>query len=119
MDGAGAAEPDSTRRSNVVVLIGTRPEAIKMFPVVRALRESMSFAPIVISTGQHHDLVRPILELAEIEPDIDLDVGHPGLTLNELVSTVIARLDGFCRDHFHATGAAAATRADIRERGFP
>ena len=109
----------SGQRSNVLVLIGTRPEAIKMFPVVHALQRSTWFAPVVVTTGQHRDLVQPILDLAGIEPDFDLDVGHPGLTLNALVSTVIARLDAFCRERFDATGAAVATREQIRENGFP
>jgi UDP-N-acetylglucosamine 2-epimerase (non-hydrolysing) len=106
-------------RSHVIVLFGTRPEAIKMFPLVHALERSTWFAPIVISTGQHQDLVRPILELAKVEPDFDLAVGHPGLTLNELAATVISRLDGYCRERFHATGAAVATRTEVRAGGFP
>ena len=39
----------------------------------------------MVTTGQHRDLVDPILALADITPDFDLEVGHPGLTLNELV----------------------------------
>ena len=106
-------------RSNVLVLIGTRPEAIKMFPVVQALRRSTWFAPVVVTTGQHRDLVAPILDLAQIEPDIDLEVGRPGLTLNELYSAVISRLDAYCRKQFKATGAAVPTREQVRESGFP
>ena len=90
------ARPVSAQpKANVLCLIGTRPEAIKMLPVVLALRASANFVPIVVTTGQHRDLVDPILALADITPDFDLEVGHPGLTLNELVSTVISRLDGF------------------------
>jgi UDP-N-acetylglucosamine 2-epimerase (non-hydrolysing) len=113
------ATTDGKPRSNVLVVVGTRPEAIKMFPVVHALRRSTWFDPVVVTTGQHRDLVAPILELAQIEPDIDLDVGRPGLTLNELVSAVISRLDAYCRDRFKATGTAVATRAQVREDGFP
>ncbi len=105
--------------SHVLVLIGTRPEAIKMFPVVLALRRSSRFDPVVITTGQHQDLVRPILELAGIVPDVDLGVGHPGLTLNGLVQSVLERLDAYCRERFGATGAAVATRDQIRGDGFP
>src|SRR5262245_22630239 len=90
-----------------------------MFPVVHALRQSHWFAPVVVTTGQHRDLVAPILELASIEPDIDLDVGHPGLTLNDLVASVIERLDAFCRERFGATGVNVATRDQIRGDGFP
>ena len=90
-----------------------------MLPVVLALRRSTWFAPVVVATGQHRDLVAPVLELAGITPDIDLEVGHPGLTLNELVSSVMTRLDAFCRERFEATGAAVATRDQVRESGFP
>jgi UDP-N-acetylglucosamine 2-epimerase (non-hydrolysing) len=107
------------QRIHVLCLMGTRPEAIKMFPVVHALRSSARYEPVVITTGQHRDLVAPILELAGIEPDHDLEVGHPGLTLNDLVKSVIERLDAYCRDRFGATGAAVATRGDIRVGGFP
>jgi UDP-N-acetylglucosamine 2-epimerase (non-hydrolysing) len=108
---------DGTTR--VLCLMGTRPEAIKMFPVVHALRASEWFTPVVIITGQHRDLVEPILELAGIVPDDDLEVGRPGLTLNDLIATVVERLDAFCRDRFGATGASVATGEDIREDGFP
>src|SRR5688500_13807665 len=112
-------EAASREVTRVLVLVGTRPEAIKMFPVVHALERSDYFGPVVITTGQHEDLVKPILELAGIEPDIDLGVGQPGLTLNELVQLVIERLDSFCRERFGATGASVATPAAIRGDGFP
>jgi UDP-N-acetylglucosamine 2-epimerase (non-hydrolysing) len=115
----GEQQADGEQFSNVLVLMGTRPEAIKMFPVVHALRRSTWFRPIVITTGQHEDLVKPILDLAGVAPDADLGVGHPGLTLNDLVTSVIGRLDAFCRERFGATGAAIATRDDVREGGFP
>lgn len=107
------------RTTHVLVLMGTRPEAIKMFPVVHALRASEWFSPVVITTGQHRDLVEPILELAGIVPDHDLEVGRPGLTLNDLVGMVIERLDAYCRQRFGATGSTVATRTDIRQDGFP
>jgi UDP-N-acetylglucosamine 2-epimerase (non-hydrolysing) len=105
--------------THVLVLIGTRPEAIKMFPLVHALHACEQFEPVVITTGQHADLVRPILDLAGIEPDYDLMVGHADLTLNELVMSVVDRLDSYCRHRFGATGAGVATREEIRGDGFP
>jgi UDP-N-acetylglucosamine 2-epimerase (non-hydrolysing) len=90
-----------------------------MFPLVHALDRSEWFQPVVVTTGQHPDLVAPILELAGITPDFELGIGHPGLTLNELAANVISRLDAYCRERFHATGAAVATVSEIREGGFP
>ncbi len=69
---------DAPLHGNVLMLVWTRPEAIKMFPIVHALRRSAWFAPVVVTTGQHRDLVAPILELAGITVDADLDVGRPG-----------------------------------------
>ena len=103
----------------ILALIGTRPEAIKMLPVVLALRESKWFEPVVVTTGQHRDLVDPILELGAIEPDVDLGVGRPGLGLNDLVATVVTRLDEFCRERFGAEGRDIATRTVILDDGFP
>jgi len=108
----------SEHKRHVLCLMGTRPEAIKMFPLVHAFRESAWFEPVVITTGQHRDLVAPILELAGIEPDYDLEVGRPGLTLNDLVATVVTRLDAFCRERYGATGAHVAS-PDDRADGFP
>ena len=110
---------DGEQFSNVLLLMGTRPEAIKMFPLVQAFKRSSWYRPVVVTTGQHADLVKPILDLAGIEPDMDLGVGHPGLTLNGLVQSVVERLDSFCRERFGATGSAVATRAEIRGDGFP
>jgi len=109
------AEPSA----HVLCLVGTRPEAIKMFPVILALRASSNFVPVVVTTGQHAHLVDPVLAMAGITPDFDLAVGRTGLTLNELVSTVIAKLDNFCRQRFAATGAAVATGEQIIDSGFP
>jgi UDP-N-acetylglucosamine 2-epimerase (non-hydrolysing) len=108
----------STPRLHILVLIGTRPEAIKMFPVVHALQAHERFSPVVITTGQHTDLVAPILELAGIVPDFDLGVGHPGLTLNDLVAAVVTRFDAYCRERYGATGSRVSTQEE-RRGGFP
>ena len=76
-----------------------------MFPLVHALRHSKRFAPVVITTGQHRDLVAPILELAGIEPDHDLGVGHPGSDVER------ARGDG---DHASRRVLPRAVRCDRR-----
>ena len=71
----------------VLVVVGTRPEAIKLVPIVLALRESDAYVPVVISTGQHHDMVRDVLALAEITPDANLWVGDFRSRLNVRVAT--------------------------------
>lgn len=80
-------------RVRILVVVGTRPEAIKLFPVILALRESPHLVPHVVVTGQHADLVKPVFDMAGIKPDRNLAVGG-GNTLNELVAKVITGMEG-------------------------
>src|SRR3546814_21011878 len=61
----------------VVTVFGTRPEAIKMFPVVHALREQAGVDARVCVTAQHREILDQVLHIARIVPDIDLDVMQP------------------------------------------
>ncbi|WP_285713706.1 non-hydrolyzing UDP-N-acetylglucosamine 2-epimerase [Erythrobacter oryzae] len=72
-----------------VVTFGTRPEAIKMFPVVFALRETGLFDVKVVVTAQHRELLDSVLALAGIEPDVDLDLMQPDQTLDGLASRIL------------------------------
>jgi UDP-N-acetylglucosamine 2-epimerase (non-hydrolysing) len=73
------------------VIIGTRPEAIKLAPVVLQLRER-GVETIVIGTGQHRDLVDPVLELFGVTLDHDLRIMQADATLNMVLSRAVARL---------------------------
>ncbi|MGF6792170.1 non-hydrolyzing UDP-N-acetylglucosamine 2-epimerase [Paraburkholderia sp. 35.1] len=75
----------------VMVVMGTRPEVIKLAPLVRALRSE--FDTIVCASGQHRDMAAQALEFFGIEPDITLETMHPGQSLNALASRLIAALD--------------------------
>lgn len=79
-----------TRR--VACVFGTRPEAIKIAPVVLALRESELFDPLVVVTGQHRTMLDQVLGFFEIEPDHDLDLLVPGQTLTEITTRALAGL---------------------------
>lgn len=76
-------------RVRVQVVVGTRPEAIKLAPVVRALGDCDLTEANLISTGQHGDLVRDILTNFEIEPDQDLGVIRPGHRLTDLLARCV------------------------------
>jgi len=76
----------------VVVGFGTRPEAIKMAPVVHRLREHGGFDVRVLVTGQHREMLDQVLRLFEIEADADLDVMVPRQTLPQLTGRVLDRL---------------------------
>src|SRR5580704_7644933 len=75
--------------SYVLCTIGTRPEAIKMAPVIRAFQEVQWARCRVLLTGQHRDLVDPILEFFGIAPDLDLNIMRPGQSLAELTSRLL------------------------------
>ncbi|MEA3390624.1 non-hydrolyzing UDP-N-acetylglucosamine 2-epimerase [Sphingobium sp. CCH11-B1] len=76
----------------VALVFGTRPEAIKMFPVVHALRARAGIHVRVIVTAQHRGLLDQVLEIAGIVPDIDLDVMVPNQTLDGLTAKLIVEL---------------------------
>ncbi len=76
----------------VMVVLGTRPEVIKMAPVIQALQEAQ-IETIVCATGQHREMLAQALAVFSITPDISLDVMVPGQSLNKLASKLLAELD--------------------------
>ncbi len=115
-----ARKPASPKkhRINVPIIVGTRPEAIKLVPVILALRTNRSFRPIVVATGQHQEMVQEVFALAGIDSDIQLWVGRGHPELNERVPAVMSRFDDFIRDQFLARAGDFATPAEIAA-GFP
>jgi UDP-N-acetylglucosamine 2-epimerase len=78
----------------VLVLYGTRPEAIKMAPVIAALRARPDrFATVVCTTAQHREMVDQVQELFGLRPELDLDLMRPDQSLNELAARAFAALD--------------------------
>ena len=96
----------------VPVVVGTRPEAIKLVPIILALRASSWYRPIVVSTGQHNRMVEYIFELAGIKPDATLWAGARRSSLNERVSSVMRRFEDFCVDRFELEADAVPTVED-------
>lgn len=74
------------------VVFGTRPDAIKMAPVVKALGESSLWAVQVVVTGQHREMLHQVLDLFSITPDIDLDVMRHQQSLASLTNAVLGGL---------------------------
>jgi UDP-N-acetylglucosamine 2-epimerase (non-hydrolysing) len=77
--------------SSVAVVFGTRPEAIKMAPVIRALKER-KIPTNIIATGQHRELLDQVLRVFEIEPDANLKVMTEGQSLFQVTSRVLEGL---------------------------
>jgi len=76
----------------VVFVFGTRPEAIKLAPVIRELRASPRFQVSVCVTAQHREMLHQVLETFSIQPDYDLDVMQPGQDLFEVTARCLAEL---------------------------
>ena len=76
-------------RPLVVVFLGTRPEAIKLAPVIRRFRE-IGLPTVVVGTGQHVELVDPVLRLFGIELDENLEIMRPGQSLDHLLSGAVS-----------------------------
>jgi UDP-N-acetylglucosamine 2-epimerase (non-hydrolysing) len=79
-------------RKKVLICFGTRPEAIKLAPVVKNLRGRSGFDVRVCVTSQHREMLKQVLELFEITPDHDLDLMTPGQTLEKLTGSVIVSM---------------------------
>ncbi|MCK9540595.1 MAG: UDP-N-acetylglucosamine 2-epimerase (non-hydrolyzing) [Novosphingobium sp.] len=75
-----------------LIVMGTRPEAIKLFPVIRALQADPAFSVLTCVTGQHRELLDQVLGIAGVTPHFDLDVMAPGQDLGQLTAALLVRL---------------------------
>ena len=76
----------------IMLIFGTRPEAIKMCPLVLELRKRPEFEPVVCVTGQHRQMLDQILDCFQVEPKYDLSVMHANQTLFDVTGIVLERL---------------------------
>ncbi len=74
-------------------VLGTRPEAVKMSPVVKALKSLDSCETIVVTTAQHREMLDQMLAWFEIQPDIDLNLMQHGQSLTDLTARVLKAMD--------------------------
>ncbi len=81
-----------TNPAKILIVFGTRPEAIKLFPVIRALEVDPRFRPVVCVSAQHRQMLDQVLEIAGIVPDHDLNLMQPGQTLDSLTALLLTRL---------------------------
>ena len=83
----------------VLSIFGTRPEAIKMAPVIRELRvHSGQVNSVVCSVGQHRQMLDQVLNLFQIQPDYDLNLMRPNQSLSELTAALFSSLDPVIRE---------------------
>lgn len=78
--------------TTILVVFGTRPEAIKLFPVVRELAARPGFRVRTCVTAQHRGLLDQVLSIADLAPDVDLDLMEPGQSLDRLTARLLVGL---------------------------
>lgn len=83
---------------HIMVFMGTRPEGIKMAPVVRALHSTVDMKPVTVSTGQHQEMLKQVIDLFEIDVDFSLDVMQPNQTLAGLTTRLMTEIDNLLED---------------------
>jgi UDP-N-acetylglucosamine 2-epimerase (non-hydrolysing) len=81
------------KKYRIMIVFGTRPEAIKMAPIVAVIRRDLSIDLRVCVTGQHRQMLDQVLALFEIVPDYDLSLMRPGQTLTELTQNVLSGME--------------------------
>ncbi len=83
-----------------MLVFGTRPEAIKMAPVVRACRDRAgAIDPLIVVTGQHREMLNQVTQYFGIQPDIDLELMRPDQSLADLTARCVQGVDAVLRDH--------------------
>lgn len=85
-------------KSSVMLVFGTRPEAIKMAPVVKALQKSQILEPLVCVTGQHREMLDQVLSLFDLKPDFDLSIMSPGQDLYDVTTRVMLGMRDVLRE---------------------
>ena len=79
-------------KKKVMLIFGTRPEAIKMCPLVNELKKRDSFQTIVCVTGQHRQMLDQVLSTFDVVPDYDLSIMKPGQTLFDITTSILEKI---------------------------
>lgn len=86
----------------ILIVVGTRPEAIKMAPLISRLRSAGGFEVTVCSTGQHKEMIGQVFDLFSIRPDIDLELMQANQSLGDLTARVLTGMETVISQHaFH------------------
>lgn len=79
-------------KKNILIVFGTRPEAIKMAPLIHQLKKDERFLVKTCVTAQHREMLDQVLSLFEIKPDYDLNIMKKGQTLNDIISEILLKI---------------------------
>lgn len=83
----------------ISLIFGTRPEAIKLCPLILEFQKHPEFYPHVCVTGQHRQMLDQVLEVFEVTPDVDLNLMQPDQTLAEFTARAITAIDSYLADY--------------------
>ncbi|MEH2300814.1 MAG: UDP-N-acetylglucosamine 2-epimerase (non-hydrolyzing) [Nostoc sp.] len=86
-----------TNQKRVYIILGTRPEAIKLAPVIQVFQKSLAFESQVILTGQHREMVEQVMQLFNIKADYDLEIMQVQQSLNDITCRSLQGLEGLFR----------------------
>ena len=106
----------SNQRLRAVFIVGTRPEAIKMLPLIVAMRDSTHFEPVVVSTGQHAEMVAAVLSIGDIRPDVEFELPTGPRSLNDLFAFILTHLEDYLGERF---GPPLPPAEASYENGYP
>ncbi|NNE67252.1 MAG: UDP-N-acetylglucosamine 2-epimerase (non-hydrolyzing) [Pyrinomonadaceae bacterium] len=87
------SDSDKQKRAKILVLFGTRPEAIKCAPVIQEINRRELFETVIVSSSQHRDLLLPFVDIFGLSLDYDLRVMTANQTLNQILAKTISELD--------------------------
>ncbi|BGE81406.1 non-hydrolyzing UDP-N-acetylglucosamine 2-epimerase [Staphylococcus petrasii] len=82
----------------IMTIFGTRPEAIKMAPLVKELQKNENLEPVVVITAQHREMLDSVLNIFDVKPDHDLNIMKANQTLAELTSRITTKLDAVIKE---------------------
>ena len=88
--------PEATHR--ICIVLGTRPEAIKLAPVIQQFKNSPSFDTQVILTGQHREMVEQVMRMFDLKADRDLEIMQHQQTLTDITSRSLQGLEACFKD---------------------
>jgi UDP-N-acetylglucosamine 2-epimerase (non-hydrolysing) len=89
----------ATAPMHICITLGTRPEAIKLAPVIQAFRQAEGFATQVVLTGQHREMVTQVMDLFDLTADADLEIMQPRQTLTDITCRSLQGLEAWFQDH--------------------
>jgi UDP-N-acetylglucosamine 2-epimerase (non-hydrolysing) len=85
-------------KKSILVVVGTRPEAIKMAPVIKELSRHSCFDVRLCVTGQHKEMLDQVLKIFDLRPEYDLNVMKKNQSLSDLTSLMISKLSNICEE---------------------